>query len=211
MNSVTQFDDIAVEAIGRVAILRLNDPKTLNAVSPRMMKAIGTALEHIEAPGNGFGCVVMTGAGRGFCSGANLTTTGPDDILKQGDLGLLLRERFYPVLRRLRDLKMPLLAAVNGPAIGFGLSLALVADIILAARSAFFQLTFSRIGLIPDGGAPWLLPRMIGLQRAAELIFTGRFLSADEAVAWGLALRSVEDDAARSATATLALRVLRLH
>jgi 2-(1,2-epoxy-1,2-dihydrophenyl)acetyl-CoA isomerase len=186
MTTITEFEDVVVEAVGRVAILRLNDPKTLNAVSARMMKAMGAALEHIEAPGSGFRCVVMTGTGRGYCSGANLTTTGPDDILRQGDLGLLLRQTFYPVLRRLRDLKMPLLAAVNGPAIGFGLSLALVADIILAARSAFFQLTFSRIGLIPDGGAPWLLPRMIGMARTKELVILAERLPAEKALAWGL-------------------------
>jgi 2-(1,2-epoxy-1,2-dihydrophenyl)acetyl-CoA isomerase len=193
MTTITEFEDVVVEAVGRVAILRLNDPKTLNAVSARMMKAMGAALEHIEAPGSGFRCVVMTGTGRGYCSGANLTTTGPDDILRQGDLGLLLRQTFYPVLRRLRDLKMPLLAAVNGPAIGFGLSLALVADIILAARSAFFQLTFSRIGLIPDGGAPWLLPRMIGMARTKELVILAERLPAEKALAWGL-INQVHDD-----------------
>jgi 2-(1,2-epoxy-1,2-dihydrophenyl)acetyl-CoA isomerase len=205
MNRITEFDDVAVEAKGRVAILRLNDPKTLNAVSARMMQALGTALAHIEAPEHGFRCAVMTGAGRGFCSGANLTTTGPDDVLKQADLGQLLRLSYYPTLRRLRNLRMPLIAAVNGPAIGFGVSLALLADIMLAGRSAFFQLTFSRIGLVPDGAAPWLLPRVIGMARTKELVLLAERLSAEKALEWGLINQVHDDDKLMDAALELAL------
>ena len=142
MTTITAFDDVTVEAAGRIAILRLNDPKTLNAISPRMIGGLSQALAHIEAAGHGFRCAILTGTGRGFCSGANLTTTGPDDILGQGDLGRVLRDCYYPVLRQMRDFKMPLLVAVNGPALGFGLSLALMGDIVLAARSAFSSSPF---------------------------------------------------------------------
>lgn len=204
MSTISEFDDVTVETVDRVAVLRLNDPKTLNAISPRMIGGIAQALDHIEPPNKRFRALVMTGAGRGFCSGANLTTTGPDDILRVDDFGRVLRQIYYPVLRRLRALKMPMLVAVNGPAVGFGFSLALTGDILLAARGAFFQLTFSRIGLIPDGAAPWLLPRIVGLARAKELIVLAERLPADKAHAWGLVNQLHDDDKLMSAAMELA-------
>src|SRR6476646_8955675 len=109
MSALTEFSDVSVEGRDRIAIVRLNDPKTLNAISPRMMGGLLAALAHVEDEEHGFRCAIVTGTGRGFCSGANLTTTGPDDILKQGDFGKVLRERYYPVLRRLREFRMPLI------------------------------------------------------------------------------------------------------
>jgi 2-(1,2-epoxy-1,2-dihydrophenyl)acetyl-CoA isomerase len=191
--TITAFDDVTVERAGEAAIVRLNDPRTLNAISPRMAGGLSQALAHVEAPAQRFRSTILTGAGRGFCSGANLTTTGPDDILKQGDLGRALRERYYPVLRQMRGFRVPLLVAVNGPALGFGLSLALMGDVVLAARSAFFQLTFSRIGLVPDGGAPWLLPRIVGMARAKELVILAERIGAEKALEWGL-INQVHDD-----------------
>ena len=204
MTTIAAFDDVTVEAAGRIAILRLNDPKTLNAISPRMIGGLSQALAHIEAAGQGFRCAILTGTGRGFCSGANLTTTGPDDILGQGDLGRVLRGCYYPVLRQMRDFKMPLLVAVNGPALGFGLSLALMGDIVLAARAAFFQLTFSRIGLVPDGGAPWLLPRIIGMARTKELVILAERLGAEKALEWGLINQVHDEDKLMEASLALA-------
>lgn len=204
MSTISEFDDVTVETVDRVAVLRLNDPKTLNAISPRMIGGIAQALDHIEPADKGFRALVMTGAGRGFCSGANLTTTGPDDILGVDDFGRVLREIYYPVLRRLRALRMPMIVAVNGPAVGFGFSLALTGDILLAARGAFFQLTFSRIGLIPDGAAPWLLPRIVGLARAKELIVLAERLPAEKAHAWGLVNQVHDDDTLMRAAMALA-------
>ena len=94
MTAVVEFDDVSVEARDHIAIVRLNDPKTLNAISPRMMDGLLAALTHVEEAANGFRCTIFTGTGRGFCSGANLTTTGPDDILKQADFGDILRGFF---------------------------------------------------------------------------------------------------------------------
>ena len=202
MSAIAEFDDVTVEAEGRVAILRLNDPKTMNAISPRMMGGLSDALAHIEA--SGFLCTILTGVGRGFCSGANLTTTGPDDILKQGDLGQVLRASYYPALKQMRNLGKPILVAVNGPAMGFGLSLALMGDIVLAGRSAFFQLTFSRIGLVPDGAAAWLLPRVVGLARAKELVIQAERLSAEKALDWGLINQVHDDDKLMNAARALA-------
>ena len=193
MSTLREFDDVTVEARGALAVIRLSDPRTLNAISPRMMGGLLAALAHVEDKANGFRCAILTGTGRGFCSGANLTTTGPDDILKQGDFGEVLRTRYYPVLQRMRDLPMPLIAAVNGPAMGFGWSLALMGDVVLAGRSAFFQLTFSRIGLVPDGGAAWLLSRLVGFARAKELVLLAERMPAEKALQWGL-INQVHDD-----------------
>jgi 2-(1,2-epoxy-1,2-dihydrophenyl)acetyl-CoA isomerase len=204
MSTTSEFDDVTVEAVDRIAVLRLNDPKTLNAIPPRMVGGIAQALDHIEKHAKPFRTLIVTGAGRGFCSGANLTTTGPDDMLKQDDFGRALREHYYPVLRRLRALKMPMIVAVNGPAVGFGFSLALMGDILLAARSAFFQLSFSRIGLIPDGAAAWLLPRVVGFNRAKELIVLAERLSAEKALDWGLVSQVHDDDKLMPAAMTLA-------
>jgi 2-(1,2-epoxy-1,2-dihydrophenyl)acetyl-CoA isomerase len=204
MSTLSEFDDVAVEAVNRVAVIRLNDPKTMNAISPRMIGGIAQALAHIDSQAKPFRALVMTGAGRGFCSGANLTTTGPDDMLKQDDFGRILREIYYPVLRRLRGLKMPMIVAVNGPAVGFGFSLALTGDILLAARGAFFQLSFSRIGLIPDGAAAWLLPRIVGFNRAKELIVLAERLPAEKALDWGLVSQVHDDDKLMSAAMALA-------
>ena len=204
MSTTSEFDDVTVEAVDRIAILRLNDPKTLNAIPPRMIGGIGQALDHIDAQTKPFRTLVVTGAGRGFCSGANLTTTGPDDMLKQDDFGRALREIYYPVLRRLRALKMPVIVAVNGPAVGFGFSLALMGDVLLAARGAFFQLSFSRIGLIPDGAVAWLLPRIVGFNRAKELIVLAERLPAEKALDWGLVNQVHDDDKLMPAAMTLA-------
>ena len=207
MSTTSEFDKVTVEAVDRIAVLRLNDPKTLNAIPPRMIGGIAQALDHIDAHAKPFRTLVVTGAGRGFCSGANLTTTGPDDMLKQNDFGRALREIYYPVLRRLRALKMPMIVAVNGPAVGFGFSLALMGDILLAARSAFFQLSFSRIGLIPDGAVAWLLPRVVGFSRAKELIVLAERLSAEKALDWGLVNQVHDDDKLMPAAMALAVEL----
>jgi 2-(1,2-epoxy-1,2-dihydrophenyl)acetyl-CoA isomerase len=202
MSMIREFDDVTVEAADRVAVLRLNDPKTLNAISPRMIAGISQALDHIES--ETFRALVLTGAGRGFCSGANLTTTGDYDALRADDLGGALREVYNPLMRRLRALKLPMIIAVNGPAVGFGFSLALMGDILLAARGAFFQLSFARIGLVPDGAAAWLLARTVGLARAKELIVLAERLSAEKAHDWGLVNQVHDDDKMMDAAIALA-------
>src|SRR5262245_30882268 len=123
MSTIREFDHVTVEAVDRVAILRLNDPKTLNAISPLMIGGISQALDYVDTQSASVRVLVMTGAGRGFCSGANLTTTGTHDALHADDLGRALRELYNPLMRRLRAHKMPMIVAVNGPAVGFGFSL----------------------------------------------------------------------------------------
>ncbi|MDE2467090.1 MAG: enoyl-CoA hydratase/isomerase [Alphaproteobacteria bacterium] len=186
----TNFDRVYVTAQEDVAVLTLNHPEVMNAASLELVEGMGKALSHIEE-NPGFRAIVITGEGRGFCSGANLS--GPDLGSGLRDAGAVLESHFHPLLRRLRDLNIPLVTAVNGAAAGVGMSLALMGDIVLAARSAYFLQAFARIGLVPDGGSTWLLPRLIGLARARELSMLAEKLPAEKALEWGLINRVCDD------------------
>lgn len=196
-----EFNKVKVDMDGDVAILTLNDPKALNAVSPDMLEGLADALEWIDTPDNGVRCVVMTGEGRGFCAGANLAGGRPGErpgeqrSNAQPDAGQALEQKYHPILRKIRKLKMPFVTAVNGPAAGVGMSFALMGDMVLAAKSSYFLQAFRRIGLVPDGGSTYLLPRLIGVARAKELSLLGEKLPADTALSWGLINRVYEDDA----------------
>jgi len=193
-----------VTAQDGVAILTLNDPQTVNAASLRMMQGCLKAMDAIEADPT-LRALVLTGEGRGFCSGANLTEPPPEGA----DLGEMLERTYHPFLRRLRDTKLATVTAVNGPAAGVGMSLALMGDLVIAARSAFFALGFTRLGLVPDGGATWLLPRLIGLARSRELALLGDRLPAEKAQAWGLIYKAVDDESLADEALMLALRLSR--
>lgn len=196
-----EFNKVKVDMDGDVAILTLNDPKALNAVSPDMLEGLADALEWIDTPDNGVRCVVMTGEGRGFCAGANLAGGRPGErpgeqrSNAQPDAGQALEQKYHPILRKIRKLKMPFITAVNGPAAGVGMSFALMGDMVLAAKSSYFLQAFRRIGLVPDGGSTYLLPRLIGVARAKELSLLGEKLPADTALSWGLINRVYDDDA----------------
>ena len=183
-----KFDCVALTADGKVAIVTLSRPDSINALSAAMMADLNAALERIET--GGFRALVLTGSGRGFCSGADMKELPGH---RSEGAGLVLERVFHPVFRRLRDLDMPIVTAVNGPAVGIGMSLALMGDLILAARSAYFLLSFSRIGLVPDGGITFLLPRLIGLARAREMALLAEKLPAEKALEWGLINRAVDD------------------
>lgn len=194
-----------------VATLTLNHPEVLNAMSPPMLVGLNAALDAVEDPANGVRCVLLTGEGRAFCTGANLQGRGGAQgasVPRTRRAGAMLETQYHPVLRRLRDLPCPLVAAVNGPAAGAGMSFALMADLILAAESAYFLQAFRRIGLVPDCGATWLLPRLVGRARALELSLLGEKLPARTALEWGLINRVVDDaglmDAARAIARNLA-------
>jgi len=187
------FERAYVTPHGAVAVVTLNHPEALNAASVKMLKGLTAALDHVERDGS-FRAIVMTGEGRGFCSGANLTEI-PEEQQSAAGVGSALETAYHPFLRRLRDLKMPFVTAVNGAAAGVGMSIALMGDIILAGRSAYFLQAFARIGLVPDGGSTWLLPRLVGLARARELSMLAEKLPAEKALDWGL-INQVHDDAA---------------
>ena len=207
MGTIMEFGTVALDDERPIAILRLSDEKTLNSASHHMMMSLAKALSHVEAE-HQYRCIILTGSGRAFCSGANLTATGPDDVLKQTDLGAMLQATYYPVLRQLRHLRLPTIVALNGPALGIGFSLALMGDILIAARSAFVQLNFSRIGLVPDGAAAWLLPRIIGFARTKELAILAERLSAEKALEWGIVNQVHDDDKLMDAARALAAEIV---
>jgi 2-(1,2-epoxy-1,2-dihydrophenyl)acetyl-CoA isomerase len=200
----TDFNRCYVTTLTGVAVLTLNHPETVNAASPAMMRGCLEAMDAIEADAS-LRALVLTGEGRGFCSGANLTEPPPEGT----DAGDMLERTYHPFLRRLRDSQMPIVTAMNGPAAGVGMSLALMGDLVIAARSAFFALGFTRLGLVPDGGATWLLPRLIGLARTRELALLGERLSAEKAQSWGLIHKAVDDEIVMDEALSLASRLSR--
>jgi 2-(1,2-epoxy-1,2-dihydrophenyl)acetyl-CoA isomerase len=189
-----QFKHVTLDIDGPVAILRLDHQEVMNAVSMDMLGGLAEALDTIDERKSEVRCVVMTGAGRAFCTGANLQGRNNQKPGKS-NAGASLEVGFHPFLRRLRNLHCPLVTAVNGPAAGAGMSFALIGDMILCARSSYFLQAFRRIGLVPDCGATWLLPRLIGKARSVELSLMGERLSAEKALEWGLVNRVHDDEA----------------
>ncbi|MDB5452860.1 MAG: 2-(1,2-epoxy,2-dihydrophenyl)acetyl-CoA isomerase [Caulobacteraceae bacterium] len=178
----------------RVAVLTLNDPATLNAAGDELVGDLVDAIARIASGDIAARAIVITGEGRGFCSGANLQgRMGDPATLAERDVGERLETVFNPLMKALRGLPVPIVTAVNGPAAGVGASLALMGDLIVAGESAYFLQAFRRIGLVPDGGATWMLPRMVGKARAMELMLLGEKLPARTALDWGLINRCVAD------------------
>jgi len=176
---------------GDVAVITLADPSTLNALTVPLVEeligAFGRAAKEAR-------CAVLTGEGRGFSSGANLTGSTPSmDENGLLDAGRPLETHFNRFVTQLRDLPIPFVTAVNGPAAGVGCAFALLGDIIVAAESAYFLQAFRRIGLVPDGSSTYLLPRMIGRARAMEMMLLGEKVSAAKALEWGMINRCVPD------------------
>lgn len=174
-----------------VGIITLSDPSTLNAAGLELMADLQAAFDDF-AYGDKVRAIVITGEGRGFCSGANLTAGGGRPDPAGGPNQSLLRV-FNPFVASVRKSPKPLVSAVNGVAAGVGVSLALASDLVVAAESAYFLLAFRRIGLVPDGGATWMLPRLVGKARAMELMLLGEKLPAKTAVEWGLINKCVPD------------------
>ena len=184
----SQERSVLYEARGAVALVTLNRPQALNSFTRQMHSDLWSALDLAEADST-IRSLVITGAGRGFCAGADLSefdfAPGPD-LVKRADPGPVIDQAFNPTARRLQNLRLPTIAAVNGVAAGAGASLAMCCDIAIATPSASFIQAFSKIGLIPDAGGSWLLVERLGLARAMALAMTGDKLSADKAKEWGL-------------------------
>lgn len=185
------YETITLVYADDVATLTLNRPDVLNSLSPTMIQELRDALK--EVVGSGARAMLLTGAGRAFCSGADLAGGREMDDQGRVDLGKSIEQRYNPLVRALRDLPLPIVAAVNGPAAGGGASLALACDIVVAAKSAYFLQAFCNIGLIPDVGSTYFLPRLVGTARAKGLALLGERLPAEKAEAWGLIWRCVED------------------
>jgi len=187
---------------GAVALLTLNRPHALNSFTRQMHHDLWAALDQAQA-NPAIRALVITGAGRGFCAGADLAEfdfePGPD-LVARADPGPVIDQAFNPTVRRLQNLRMPTIAAVNGVAAGAGASLAMTCDMAIAAPTASFIQAFSKIGLIPDAGGSWFLTQRLGLARAMALALTGDKLSAAQAREWGL-IWDVADDCLAAATA----------
>lgn len=188
-----------------VGIITMNDPATMNAAGLDMVAGLKAAFEKFAAD-DAVRAVILTGEGRGFCSGANLSGGGPAAGAKreESDAGAGLETVYNPFVTSLRNYPKPIVAAVNGAAAGVGASLALACDLSVAAESAYFLQAFRRIGLVPDGGATYLLPRLVGKARAMELALLGEKLPAKTALDWGLINRCVPDAELMSAAKDLA-------
>ncbi|MBV8031125.1 MAG: 2-(1,2-epoxy-1,2-dihydrophenyl)acetyl-CoA isomerase [Betaproteobacteria bacterium] len=184
---------ILVSLDSGVLAITLNRPEKLNAFTPEMHEALRAAFARAEDE-PAVRAVLLTGAGRGFCAGADLSTRDGSPGAAPIDLAVSLGSNWNPLIRRMRALPKPIVCAVNGPAAGAGANLALACDIVLAARSASFLQAFSRIGLIPDAGGTYFLPRLVGTARAMGLALLADKLTAEDAEQWGLIWKVAEDE-----------------
>ena len=183
------YETIQAENIGAVRRIVLNRPERLNACPPNMAVDLSDALYELE----GARAVLITGEGRAFCSGADLASTGKRSISGGPGSYKALTESYNPMIAKLSRLPVPLVCAVNGVAAGIGCSMALMGDFVIAAKSAYFLQAFVNIGLVPDGGSSWILPRLIGKPRAMQMMMLGERITAEKAEDWGMIYKVVDD------------------
>ncbi|MBV1917163.1 MAG: enoyl-CoA hydratase/isomerase family protein [Sphingomonadaceae bacterium] len=195
---------VLIDTDGPVAVITLNEPDALNAMGVALVAELVAAVKFVSDPSNGFRCLMITGAGRGFCSGASVAMIGNEDGSESAADIDMLGPHLLHVMKQIKDLPFPVVTAVNGPAAGFGFAFALAGDMVVAARSAFFLSAYRRIGISPDGGLSWMLPRIVGLARAKELMIMGTRLPAETALDWGLANRVFDDETFRQDAMALA-------
>lgn len=194
---------VLYESAQAIATITLNRPDVLNALDDALIRALRDAVER-AAGDDAVRAVLLTGAGRGFSSGADLASVPPSPSL---DLGQLLRERYHPVILAMRSMPKPVVCAVNGPAAGAGMSIALAGDIVLAARSAYFVQAFSKIGLVPDAGSTWFLPRYAGDVRARAMALLAERIDAPTAERFGLVWQVLDDEQLMPQARQLAARL----
>jgi 2-(1,2-epoxy-1,2-dihydrophenyl)acetyl-CoA isomerase len=199
------YETISYEKENGVATVTLNRPQALNAFVPQMNKEVLEALNDGERDG-AVRCFVITGAGRAFCAGQDLKGRTPD---QKGSLGASLREKYNPMIRQIRQTEKIVIAAVNGVAAGAGCNLALACDLRVASEEAKFVQSFVRVGLAPDSGGSFLLPRLVGLSKAMELLLLGESIDAHEAQRIGLVARVFKAEEFASSTREIAERVAR--
>lgn len=197
------FESIRLERVGAVARIVLNRPERLNACPPSMAVEISDALAMLGDAR----AVLLTGEGRAFCSGADLAATGARSITGGAGSYKALTESYNPLILKLSRVPVPVVIAVNGPAAGVGCSLALAGDFTLAAKSAYFLQAFVNIGLVPDGGSSWILPRLVGKARAMQMMMLGERIPAAQAEDWGLIYKAVDDAALADEALALATRL----
>ena len=197
------YETITLDIAENIATITLNRPERLNAMPPQMADEISDALDNLD----GARALLITGEGRAFCSGADLQARGGAAALgASGPYGALTRA-YNPTMIKLSRLNVPIISAVNGPAAGVGCSLALCSDFAIAGKSAYFLQAFVNIGLVPDGGASWMLPRLIGKARATQMMLLGEKISGDQAAEWGLIYKCVDDSDLMAEAHALAARL----
>lgn len=189
-----EFETVRLEVADGVATLTLARPDRLNSFTVQMHGEVHEALNTVRA-NKSVRCMVLTGAGRGFCAGQDLNDRAVAPGSAAVDLGESIDRYYRPLVLTLRAIEMPTIAAVNGVAAGAGANIALACDLVFAARSASFIQSFSKIGLVPDCGGTWWLPRLLGPARAMGLALTGEKIGAEQAAQWGLIWKCVDDDA----------------
>jgi 2-(1,2-epoxy-1,2-dihydrophenyl)acetyl-CoA isomerase len=200
------MDSILVSLDGGVLAITLNRPDKLNAFNPEMHQRLKAALERARDEA-AVRAVLLTGAGRGFCAGQDLAERNVAPGAAPIDLSVTIGSYYNPLVRRMRELPKPIVCAVNGVAAGAGANIALACDLVLAARSASFVQAFSRIGLLPDSGGTYFLPRLAGTARAMGLAMLGEKLSAEDAERWGLIWKTVDDAQLAQEAASMAKRL----
>ena len=198
-------ETITVDVTDKIATITLNVPERMNACSLAMAGEINDALAGDMGDAR---CLIITGAGRGFCSGADLSARGTGKTITGGENSYIALTRHYnPLMMNLARLNMPIITAVNGAAAGVGCSIGLCGDFVIAGKSGYFLQAFVNIGLVPDGGASWMLPRMIGKARATEMMMLGEKISGEKAADWGMIYKCVEDADLLAEARTLAMRL----
>lgn len=198
------YETITLSVENQIATITLNRPERMNACSLGMAGEINDAL----AAGLGDArCLIITGAGRGFCSGADLAARGSASISGGEGSYIALTRHYNPLMMALARLNMPIITAINGAAAGVGCSIGLAGDFVIAGKSGYFLQAFVNIGLVPDGGASWMLPRLVGKARATEMMMLGEKISAEKAADWGLIYKCVEDTDLLAEAQALATRL----
>lgn len=187
------YQTIKLEKNNGVAKLTLNRPDRLNSFNTQMHEELQQALDNIAMDGESR-CLMLTGSGRGFCAGQDLNDRAVNTEGEAPDLGVSVEKYYNPLIRRVTNLKMPVVCALNGVAAGAGASLVMACDIVVAARSASFILSFAKVGLVPDSGSSWHFARALGLPRAKALAMLGNKLKAEQAEQWGLIYQVVDDE-----------------
>jgi 2-(1,2-epoxy-1,2-dihydrophenyl)acetyl-CoA isomerase len=204
--SATDLETVRIERAGAVAWIEMNRPEALNAWTRQLGEEMTAALDQVAAD-PALRAVVLTGAGRAFSSGADLKAGGEADADGRPDVLTPLREVYNPLLLRVRTIPKPVIAAVNGPAVGIGCSFALAADLVVAAQSAYFLLAFVNIGLGLDGGASMSLAARAGAARAFQMAYLGERIGAEQALGWNLINEAVPDAELRDRASALAQRL----
>jgi 2-(1,2-epoxy-1,2-dihydrophenyl)acetyl-CoA isomerase len=206
--STSTLETVNVSVLDGTATVELNRPQALNAWNHQLGRDLLAAFEQVTQD-DAVRAIVLTGAGRAFSSGADLKDVSGGELTPSGrpDVYKTLTQRYHPIMHAIRDVPKPVVAAVKGPAVGIGCSLALCCDLIVAAEDAYFLLAFVNIGLVPDGGSSLFVPTRVGMARATEMAMLGERIGAQQALAWGLINRVVPDERLQEEVAALAARL----